>query len=257
MKCLSSLVILIVCLGLYSCDERKNDIYMYSRQEMESINKIPLYTTYLVPVDSLGKYVNEEIILPTIYDHCQLITDTKERDVYVFAYIYFDNTGTVRKIIKRTPDGGDLCTLAYYDKQGNITHAVYACGGENHGRLYSDGNSKMYIEYSFADTWAINDFLTISKTTAEFADRHKVVLEMPKNCKSVTFATIQKGDKAFLCANHTYAEPHGNVINKNSSRFGSAVLIDTVVDGWAGIKNFPFDKSIEYVSGDSLELMRE
>lgn len=245
-----------------SCSTTDVDIYKPCREQVEAINKMHLYRTYLVPVDSLGKYVYEETIFPEMYDHCELIADKEHKKVCILATIYFDIDGRVRKSIQHWADGGNLNNVTYYDEQGTIVYAIYVNGENDYGRLYSL-KSKIYIEHSFSGYSLDNTFLsTISMTTKNLATAGKVNLQIPDECKSISFEPIQKGRFAFLCANNVYTAPNGSVVKKEDENmlqacFGRMVYIDSVVNGWCRLKVPTFDKPMGYAPMDSLELYVE
>lgn len=247
---------------LSSCVSTKADAYKECKEQVKAINEMRLYRTYLVPVDSLGEYVYRETVFSGMYDRCILIANQEDKQVCIFATLYFDETGKVRKSVQYRSDGGDLNHVAYYDERGTIVYAVYANVKDDFGRLYSQ-NSRLYIEHSFSESWLDNTFLSaISMTTAELAANGKVDLQMPERCKSITFQSIQKGNVAFLCANNVYAVPGGAISepkdeNVPQAWFGRMVYVDSVADGWCRLKVPTFDAPLGYASVDSLEFYIE
>lgn len=247
---------------LSSCVSADADVYKQCKEQVKEINEMRLYRTYLVPVDSLGEYVYEETVFSGMYDRCVLIASREHKQVCVFATLYFDETGKVRKSVQYRPDGGDLNHVAYYDERGTIVYAVYANGKDNFGRLYSQ-DSRLYVEHSFSSSWLDNTFLSaISMTTAELATNGKVDLQMPERCKPITFQSIRKGNMAFLCANNVYAVP-GEAISETKDEsvpqawFGRMVYVDSIADGWCRLKVPTFDAPLGYAPIDSLEFYIE
>lgn len=210
------------------------------KDKIEAINKIPLCVTYLLPVDSLGGYIDGEFLSPEMCHHSELATDIAGKSVGIFAIVYFDDSGKVRKTIKTWADGGDLNNIAYYDESGNIIYAVYSKGSEDHGRLYVT-NSCVHIEHSFSDREFHSGFcLEINMTTNDLANVYKADLVKPDHCNSVIFASIKKGDKAFVCTKNVYTSPNGSLLYENEDEIsvyvGKLVVVDSIKNNWCEIK---------------------
>lgn len=245
---------------LFSCIGSHTETYqVHCAHEVERINRMPLSLAYLVPVDSLGHYVDAEIVFSGMYDRCELVADVKDKQVYIFAAVYFDKSGKVRKQVRWFKDGGDLLAVIYYNEQGTAIYAVYGWTGEDHGRLYLHRN-KIYVDHSFSTSYLNDRFLWgIHLTTENLAEEYNVNLEMPEQCESVTFAPARKGDCAYLCASYTYASPGKRTAKGEGlspERFGSVVRIDTIENSWCKLSYNASDEPMGYVHLDSLEIIR-
>lgn len=81
---------------------------------------------------------------------------------------------------------------------------------------------------------------------------------MPINCNTVSFKSIQEGDKAFLCTENIYATPKGtNIKNENASVtwFGKLIRIDSIANDWCRVTEL-LGNPIGYVQVDSIELFQ-
>lgn len=261
-RIITYLCCLFICFIPTVCAQKKSEIYRQCKGQIEAINKMCLYKAYIVPVDSLGKYMNDEIITNDMYDHCDVVATVNPHQVHIFAILYFDTTGKLRKSIEWWNDGGDLRTVGYYNEQGNLIYAVYNYYDNNCGRLYI-ASSKRYIEHPFSQSYNCRRnhrfaALPALKTT-EFASWYKVHLQMPDNCSTESFIPIQKGSKAYLCTNRVYTTPQKDITRSEEVQWGQFVLIDSVVNGWCGVR-IPTHETlagyvtIVYVPIDSIEL---
>lgn len=251
-------IYLCFLLSCASCISVKTELDSQYKEQVKAINKMSLYVAYLIPVDSLGQYMYEEVISDDMYDHCELAAKINNDRVCILGTLYFDDRGKVRKIIQWWSDGGDLHNVTYYNEQGNVIYAVYAYDNHNYGRLYTVG-SKIYIEHSFSQSLYDykSTFPDLSTTTENLAATYKVQLQMPDNCNNVSFMPVQKGDWVFLCTENIYATPKGEIIrneNENISTawFGKLARIDSVSNGWCKVTQ-RFD-NLGYVAADSIEL---
>ena len=241
----------------------QTNIYPECTNRVEAINKMQLKIAYLVPVDSLGKYMYEEFIGPDMCDHSSVIAAIDYRQVTSFATLYYDADGRVRKTIKWYSDGGDLNNVVYYDEQGNILYAVYAGTSEKYGKLYSC-NSQIHIDHSFSELDFREGFhIWINMTTENLANVYKSDLKMPENCKSVMFSSIKVGDRAFLCTNRAYISPNGRLINKDDNMagayFGGRVVIDDIKGDWCKVRYTLItesDETVGYVRVEDLEMIK-
>lgn len=77
----------------------QTNTYPECTSQVEAINKMPLRMAYLVPVDSLGKYMYLEFAAPSMCDHSDVVADIDYRQVTSFATLYYDEKGRVRKTI--------------------------------------------------------------------------------------------------------------------------------------------------------------
>ena len=151
---LLTLLLSVVAISAFA----QTNTYPECTSQVEAINKMPLRIAYLVPVDSLGKYMYLEFAAPSMCDHSDVVADIDYRQVTSFATLYYDEKGRVRKTIKWYSDGGDLNNVVYYDEQGNILYAVYASTSEKYGKLYSC-NSQIHINHSFSELTSEKDFI--------------------------------------------------------------------------------------------------
>lgn len=97
------LQLLSVVIGL----SQNRDVF---QREVDSINKMPLRIAYLIPIDSLGRCVNEEFLDSENMYHYALVGEINS-DMNILSTIYFDNQNNIRKIIESWPDGGYLKKL--------------------------------------------------------------------------------------------------------------------------------------------------
>lgn len=248
---------IFICFISTACAQKKSEIYRQCKEQVEAINKMCLHKAYIVPVDSLGQYMNDEVISDDMYDHCEVVANIIPHQVHTFAILYFDTTGKLPKSIEWWSDGGDLRTLSYYDEQGNLIYSVYNFYDNNCGRLYITG-SKKYIEHPFsqADNSQGNHRLAILPTlkTTEFASQYKAHLQMPDSCSTESFVPIRKGNKAYLCTNRIYTTPQKDITKSEEIQWGQFILIDSVVNGWCGVRIPTHETLIGYVPIDSIEL---
>ena len=172
---LLTLLLSVVAISAFA----QTNTYPECTSQVEAINKMPLRIAYLVPVDSLGKYMYLEFAAPSMCDHSDVVADIDYRQVTSFATLYYDEKGRVRKTIKWYSDGGDLNNVVYYDEQGNILYAVYASTSEKYGKLYSC-NSQIHINHSFSELDFREGFhIWINMTTENLANVYKSDLKMP------------------------------------------------------------------------------
>lgn len=247
---IATYIILISILS--ACAPTKSDIYRQCKRQVEIINKMHLYATHLVPVDSLGEQMNDEVISDDMYDHCEVVPNANHEQTHTFAMLYFDNTGLVRKSIEWWSDGGDLRKVGYYDEHGNIIYAIYNYYDNNYGKLYAV-DSKRYMEHPFLQFNNDREISLPELNVTELATRYKANLQMPDDCRAVSFMPIQKGDMAFLCTNSIYTTPQKCDADSKEIEWGSLVYIDSIANGWCRIKK-PFHNLIGFVPVDSLEL---
>lgn len=256
---LLTLLLSVVAISAFA----QTNTYPECTSQVEAINKMPLRIAYLVPVDSLGKYMYLEFAAPSMCDHSDVVADIDYRQVTSFATLYYDEKGRVRKTIKWYSDGGDLNNVVYYDEQGNILYAVYASTSEKYGKLYSC-NSQIHINHSFSELDFREGFhIWINMTTENLANVYKSDLKMPENCKSVTFLPIKIGDLAFLCTNRAYISPNGRLINKDDNMagayFGGRVVIDDIKGDWCKVRYTLItesDETVGYVRVEDLEIIK-
>lgn len=256
---------IIICVSfislffLLSCTPTRTEVYKQCKEQVETINKMCLNVAYLVPVDSLGQYMNDEVISEDMYHHCEVVATINPCQVHALAALYFDNGGKVRKSIEWWSDGGDLRDVSYYDEQGNIIYAIYNYYDNNCGKLYISG-SQQHIEYPFSEPDTEHKNILPALSTGELASGYKVHLQMPDNCNTVSFKSVQEGNKAFLCTESIHETPKGKTIkNENGNAsvlFGRLVHIDSIVDDWYRVTGL-MGNPIGYVPVDSIELFIE
>lgn len=249
--CLTSLFVFL------SCTPTQTKVYKQCKEQVETINRMRLYATYLVPVDSLGQYMNDEVISEDMYHHCEVVANVNPNQAHVLAILYFDKAGKVRKSIEWWSDGGDLRNVSYYNNQGNVIYAIYNYYDNNCGKLYIN-DSKHYIEYPFSQPDNKHKNIFPALNISELVSEYKVHLQMPINCNTVSFKSIQEGDKAFLCTENIYATPKGtNIKNENASVtwFGKLIRIDSIVNDWCRVTEL-LGNPIGYVQVDSIELFQ-
>ena len=255
---ITNLFCLFICLTSTVYAQKKPEDYRQCKEQVEAINKMCLHKAYIVPVDSLGQYINDEVISNDIYDHCEVVASINPNQVHTLAIIYFDATRKLRKSIEWWSDGGDLRAVSYYDEQGNLIYAAYNYYDNGCGRLYIVG-TKRYIEPYFRQTdIALKDrqyeeFPTM--TTTEFATWYKTHLQMPDNCNTGSFIPISKGAKGYLCANKIYTTPHKDrAKSEEVQQWGEFILIDSVLNGWYAVRSPIHETLTGYVPIDSIEL---
>ena len=249
--CLTSLFVFL------SCTPTQTKIYEQCKEQVETINRMHLYATYLVPVDSLGQYMNDEVISEDMYHHCEVVANVNPNQAHALAILYFDKAGKVRKSIEWWSDGGDLRNVSYYNNQGNVIYAIYNYYDNNCGKLYIN-DSKHYIEYPFSQPDNKHKNIFPALNINELVSEYKVHLQMPINCNTVSFKSIQEGDKAFLCTENIYATPKGtNIKNENASVtwFGKLIRIDSIANDWCRVTEL-LGNPIGYVQVDSIELFQ-
>lgn len=254
-------IIIYICLisafVLSAYTPTKKAVYEQCTKQIETINKMRLNVGYLVPVDSMGRYMNDEIIPNNMYHHCEVAASINHLQVHVFAILYFDNSGKVRKSIEWWSDGGDLRNVAYYDERGNLIYAVYDYYDNNCGKLYISG-SQRYMEHPFSNSGNSREhLLPVSLpvlSTSEVASKYKTNLEMPDSCRTISFTPIQKGDKVYLCTNRIYTSPHKDKAKSKGVRWGVFAIIDSIAGDWCTVKMPTYEDFIGYVPIDSIEL---
>lgn len=249
--CLTSLFVFL------SCTPTQTKVYKQCKEQVETINRMRLYATYLVPVDSLGQYMNDEVISEDMYHHCEVVANVNPNQAHVLVILYFDKAGKVRKSIEWWSDGGDLRNVSYYNNQGNVIYVIYNYYDNNCGKLYIS-DSKHYIEYPFSQPDNKHKNIFPALNISELASEYKVHLQMPINCSTVSFKSIQEGDKAFLCTENIYATPKGrNIKNENASVtwFGKLIRIDSIANDWCRVTEL-LGNPIGYVPVDSIEVFQ-
>ena len=78
---LLTLLLSVVAISAFA----QTNTYPECTSQVEAINKMPLRIAYLVPVDSLGKYMYLEFAAPSMCDHSDVVADIDYRQVTSFA----------------------------------------------------------------------------------------------------------------------------------------------------------------------------
>ena len=93
--------------------------------EIDAINKMPLRIAYLVPLDSLGKVIEDEYMEFDQIHSYKILDDGQIKNANILFTMYFDSDNNIRKVFKRWADGGALHSIAYYDSNGRLIYGVY------------------------------------------------------------------------------------------------------------------------------------
>ncbi len=244
-------------MALTACTSARFGVPVQNMRQVGDINSMDLYEAFVVPVDNKGGYVCEEIVLPGMYDHSELLTDTVGKKVSILATVYFDDNGRLRKYIQRWSDGGSLNNVTYFDERGYIVYSLYANGSDDYGKVYNR-NSKIRLEHTYTESQLYNDFLsTVRMSAFELADAYKFDLLMPDCCRLVNFSHIEKGDWAFVQSRHVYTAPNKSAVEDSVQiGFGNEVYIDSIAGRWCTIKTPAIDTLTRYVPINCIEISR-
>lgn len=80
--------------------------------EIDAINKMPLRIAYLVPLDSLGKVIEDEYMEFDQIHSYKILDDGQIKNANILITMYFDNDNNIRKVFKRWADGVH-CTVSH------------------------------------------------------------------------------------------------------------------------------------------------
>lgn len=73
--------------------------------EIDAINKMPLRIAYLVPLDSLGKVIEDEYMEFDQIHSYKILDDGQIKNANILFTMYFDSDNNIRKVFKRWADG--------------------------------------------------------------------------------------------------------------------------------------------------------
>lgn len=93
--------------------------------EIDAINKMPLRIAYLVPLDSLGKVIEDEYMEFDQIHSYKILDDGHIKNANILITMYFDSDNNIRKVFKRWADGGALHSIAYYNSNGRLIYGVF------------------------------------------------------------------------------------------------------------------------------------
>ena len=145
-----------------------------------------LWIAYLVPLDSLGKVIEDEYMDFNQVHSYKILDDGQIKNANILFTMYFDSDNKIRKVFKRWADGGALHSIAYYDSNGRLIYGVYSRGDEIHGKLYADA-SGFHIEH-FPEANECNDcfeaYLFLSTKCIE--TQYSIILQSPRMLKGRT-----------------------------------------------------------------------
>lgn len=219
---------------------------------------MPLRIAYLVPLDSLGKVIEDEYMEFDQIHSYKILDDGQIKNANILITMYFDSDNNIRKVFKRWADGGALHSIAYYDSNGRLIYGVYNKGDETHGKLYAD-TPGFHIKH-FPEKNECNDcfeaYLFLSTKCMEA--QYNIILQSPPNAKRTNF-TPQVGDSAILCSPYIYSLPDGEKITEGEDgiavSFGMPVVISKIVNDWCRINSI-FNAHIGYIPIQDIEIIK-
>lgn len=228
------------------------------KTEIDAINKMTLRIAYLVPLDSLGKVIeNEYMEFDQIHSY-KILDDDQIKNANILFTMYFDSDNKIRKVFKRWADEGALHSMAYYDSNGRLIYGVYSKGYETHGKLYADAPG-FHIEHfpeenECSDCFEAYLFLSTKCIEAQY----NVKLQSPPNAKRTNFMP-QVGDSAILCSPYIYSLPDGEKITEGEDgiavSFGMPIVISKLVNDWCRINSI-FNAHIGYIPIQDIEIIK-
>ena len=226
--------------------------------EIDAINKMTLRIAYLVPLDSLGKVIEDEYMEFDQIHSYKILDDGQIKNANILITMYFDSDNNIRKVFKRWADGGALHSIAYYDSNGRLIYGVYNRGDETHGKLYAD-TPGFHIEH-FPEKNECNDcfeaYLFLSTKCMEA--QYNIILQSPPNAKRTIF-TPQVGNSAILCSSYIYSLPNGEKTTKGEDgiavNFGMPVVISNLTNDWCKINSI-FNAPIGYIPIQDIEIIK-
>lgn len=80
--------------------------------EIDAINKMPLRIAYLVPLDSLGKVIEDEYMEFDQIHSYKILDDGHIKNANILITMYFDSDNNIRKVFKRWLTGVH-CTVSH------------------------------------------------------------------------------------------------------------------------------------------------
>lgn len=226
--------------------------------EIDAINKMPLRIAYLVPLDSLGKVIEDEYMdFDQIHSYI-IFDDGQIKNANILFTMYFDSDNKIRKVFKRWADGGALHSIAYYDSNGRLIYGVYNKGDETHGKLYAD-IAGFHLE-QYPEDIERNDcfepYLFLSTKCIEA--QYNIILQSPPDAKRTNFMS-EVGDSAILCSSYIYSLPGGEKTTEGEDgiavSFGMPVVISKLVNDWCRINSI-FNAHIGYIPIQDIEIIK-
>lgn len=226
--------------------------------EIDAINEMSLWIAYLVPLDSLGKVIEDEYMDFNQVHSYKILDDGQIKNANILFTMYFDSDNKIRKVFKRWADGGALHSIAYYDSNGRLIYGVYSRGDEIHGKLYADA-SGFHIEH-FPEANECNDcfeaYLFLSTKCIE--TQYSIILQSPPNAKRTNFMP-QVGDSAILCSAYIYSLPDGEKTTEGEDgtavSFGMPVVISALTNGWCRVNSI-FNAPFGYIPIQDIEIIK-
>lgn len=81
------------------------------QEEIDAINEMPLWIAYLVPLDSLGKVIEDEYMEFNQIHSYKILDDGQIKNSNILFTMYFDSDNKIRKVFKRWADGEHCIVL--------------------------------------------------------------------------------------------------------------------------------------------------
>jgi hypothetical protein len=250
MKISVLLQLLSVVIGL----SQNRDVF---QREVDSINKMPLRIAYLIPIDSLGRCVNEEFLDSENMYHYALVGEINS-DMNILSTIYFDNQNNIRKIIESWPDGGYLKKIIYYNDKEKPIYIIFCKDAEFYGKIYYDGYN-YYTEKSVPKC-SYDKFKQVQMgySISEIKNINNDFLQKHFYAPRINFK-IKPGDKGFLCTSYIYTSVKGELtqIGADSIQisFGMPIVINSIEKKWCKISSV-FNSFIGYIPIADIEIIK-
>ena len=89
--------------------------------EIDAINKMPLRIAYLVPLDSLGKVIEDEYMEFDQIHSYKILDDGHIKNANILITMYFDSDNNIRKVFKRWADGGSRIYTRFHNRRHKNT----------------------------------------------------------------------------------------------------------------------------------------
>lgn len=227
------------------------------KTKVDIIDRMPLRVVYPVPIDTLGRVVNEGFLTLELSTHCELLAEIP-KNVRAVALYYLDGEGRLRKVIQSFADGGGLNYIAYYDEQGELIYAIFGGVYDGYGEVFAH-NSLFYLEHrsSSLDNFQFN--FVFEATTHKLLSEYKIKWQVPDGCKIVHFTSLEKGDHVFLCTNELYSSPNGRLLNPCEGEicvdFGHRLIVSSIENDWCRLEGM-FGESVGYVRIDHVKAIK-